>query len=345
MTLDHTEPRHRRPGLRGVSWSLALVFAVALFGAVVAAAKSTAVPQNTAPPTISGNAREGETLSASTGTWDNSPTKFAYQWQRCSSSGTGCADVTGAQDRSYTAASADVDHTLRVVVTASNADGQSTSESKTTDMISSKADPVNTAKPSVSGTAKVGEELTADPGSWTGGVKSFAFQWQRCLPGGTGCTDVSGATGKTYGVRAADVGKVLQVVVTASNSSGTTDATSGTTATVPSTATSPPIVRHGNRAPTIAFLSLRHVGRVGVYARFRVCDDSRKQVLVIQHDAKSRVLGYTRRFAVTPLSCRTASRHWVPAARFRTPGRLVVTLRAIDKSGASSRTVTRALRF
>jgi hypothetical protein len=35
----------------------------------------------------------------------------------------------------------------------------------------------------------------------------------------------------------------------------------------------------------------------------------------------------------------------VPAARFRTPGRLVITLRAVDKSGASSRTVSRALRF
>jgi hypothetical protein len=104
-------------------------------------------------------------------------------------------------------------------------------------------------------------------------------------------------------------------------------------------------VRHRNHAPTIAFLSLRHAGHVGVYARFRVCDDSRKRVLVIQHDAKARVLGYTRRFAVTPVTCRTASRHWVPAARFRTPGRLVITLRAVDKSGASSRTVSRALRF
>src|SRR5262249_44027882 len=125
MTIDRTEPRGRKPGLRGVSWSLALVFAVALFGAVVAAAKSTAVPQNTAPRPLRGNAREGEPLTADNGTWGNNPTKFAYQWQRCGSSGTGCADVTGAQDRSYTAASADVDHTLRVVVTASNADGQS----------------------------------------------------------------------------------------------------------------------------------------------------------------------------------------------------------------------------
>jgi hypothetical protein len=33
----------------------------------------------------------------------------------------------------------------------------------------------------------------------------------------------------------------------------------------------------------------------------------------------------------------------VPASRFRTKGRLVVTLRAVDKSGASSKFVSRSL--
>jgi hypothetical protein len=344
MTLERTEPRGRRTGLHGALGLLALVFAVALFGAGVAAARSTAVPQNTAQPTISGNAREGDTLTADNGSWSNSPTRYAYQWQRCTSSGAGCADVTGAQSTTYTVASADVDRTLRVEVTASDADGQSTATSKVTELVSSKADPVNTAKPTVSGTAKVGEELSADPGTWTGGVTSFAYQWQRCFAGGTGCTDVSGATGKTYGVRSADAGKVLQVVVTATNASGTTDAASATTATVRGESSPPPIVRHRNRPPTIVFLSLRHLGR-GVYARFRVCDDSRKTVLVIQHDAKAHVLGYTRRFSVVPLTCATASRHWVPAVRFRTRGRLVITLRAVDRSGASSRTVSRALSY
>jgi hypothetical protein len=340
-----TFQRHRQPGLRPlVSLAFAL-YAVALLVAAVASAKAAAVPQNTSAPTVSGNTREGETLTASTGTWNNSPTKFAYQWQRCSSTGTGCADVTGAQDKAYTATATDADHTLRVVVTASNVDGQSSATSKTTDLVSSKNGPVNTVKPSISGTAQVGEELTADTGTWTGGVRSYAYQWQRCSAAGSGCTDVSGANGKTYGVRTADVGKVLQVIVTATNASGSNDMASSATATVrPGSSPAPVVTPQRNHAPTISFLSLKRIGP-GVYARFRVCDDSLKRVTVLQRDAKAGKLAYTRKFAVTPVKCRTASRHWVPAARFRTPGRMIVTLKAIDKSGATSPTVSRALAF
>jgi hypothetical protein len=344
MTHEGARPIGRHALRTGVSF--AVLVAVALLVAVSASARTVAVPQNTAPPTISGTPNEGQTLTASNGTWDNSPTKFAYQWLRCTSAGTGCGDIAGAQDQKYNVAGADVDHTLRVVVTASNAEGQSSSTSKTTDLVSSKGDPVNTVRPSVTGTAEVGEELTASNGTWTGGVRSFSYQWQRCGSGASNCADVSGASGKTYGVRSADAGNTLRVIVTATNASGSTTATSDTTGTVSPTpgANPAPVTRHRNRPPTIAFLSLRHFER-GVYARFRVCDDSQKRVLVIQRDVKARALGYTRRFAVTPITCRTATRHWIPAARFRTPGRLVVTLRAVDKSGATSRTVSRGLRF
>jgi hypothetical protein len=55
------------------------------------------------------------------------------------------------------------------------------------------------------------------------------------------------------------------------------------------------------------------------------------------------VLAYVRKFTVVPNRCVVATRSWVPAPRFRTRGRFVVTLRAVDKSRASSRFATRSL--
>src|SRR5256885_735892 len=41
--------------------------------------------------------------------------------------------------------------------------------------------PVNTSLPTVTGTAQVGQTLTASPGSWSGTQPiSYAYQWRRC---------------------------------------------------------------------------------------------------------------------------------------------------------------------
>jgi hypothetical protein len=84
-----------------------------------------AVPANTAVPTISGVAQSGQMLTGSTGSWTNSPTSYAYKWQRCDSSGSNCAAISGAAASSYTAVTADVGSTLRLAVIATNAGGSS----------------------------------------------------------------------------------------------------------------------------------------------------------------------------------------------------------------------------
>ena len=81
-------------------------------------------PANTALPVISGTAQQGQTLTASNGSWTNSPTAFAYQWQDCDSAGASCTSISGATTSSYTLAAGDVGHTIRVGVVASNAGGQ-----------------------------------------------------------------------------------------------------------------------------------------------------------------------------------------------------------------------------
>jgi hypothetical protein len=75
--------------------------------------------------------------------------------------------------------------------------------------------PQNIALPSVSGTAAVGEPLTANPGRWTGNPASYAYRWQRCGGSGSPCAQISGATGRTYRVADADVGATLRVAVSA----------------------------------------------------------------------------------------------------------------------------------
>lgn len=305
---------------------------------ITAASALAAAPVNTSPPTVSGTPKVGEQLTVSDGTWSGTPTSFSYRWQRCSSS-TSCTNITDATAKTYTIRAADAGNTLRAVVTATNADGSSTANSNQTAVVAASGGPTNTLKPAILGDAFVGQTLTATNGRWTGSPTSFTYQWLQCDAAGGDCFNIAGATGKTYNVRFLDVYSTLRVDVTAHNANGTGTARSDSTDLVQPVQ---PVSTPGNKAPTISFLSLKRIG-VRVYARFRVCDDAPKGVSVIERDAKARTLAYVRKFSVVPNPCITATRSWAPAPRFRTKGRFVVTLRAVDKSGASSRFVSRSL--
>jgi hypothetical protein len=98
-------------------------------------------PQSTSPPTISGTAAEGQTLTASTGSWTNTPTSYAYRWRRCDAGGGACADVAGAQAAQYTPTGADVGATLRVRVTATNAGGSAFADSAPTAVVTAQSQP------------------------------------------------------------------------------------------------------------------------------------------------------------------------------------------------------------
>ncbi len=335
--------RRRLGRMRKMLLLLSSALAVAAVAVAGAQARTAAAPQSSSAPSITGKTQQGHTLTAHNGNWSNSPTGFTYQWQQCDSSGANCSSISGATSRNYTVASGDVDHTVKVVVTATNTDGSSSATSQATSLISSSSAPANTAAPTISGTAKVGEQLTASQGSWTGGATSFSYQWQRCDKNGSACVSVADATGKTYGVRSVDTGNTLRVVVTAQNLAGSTNATSSASSLVASNTTPTPVT-HRNHAPTIRFLSLRRVGE-RVYARFSLCDDAPKNVTVVETDHMAGRLGYTRRFSIAPQPCGTHARNWMLIQRFRHAGNFTATLRAVDKSGASSRTVSRTIRF
>jgi Calcineurin-like phosphoesterase len=97
-------------------------------------------PANITLPAISGTTKEGSVLSATQGTWTNSPTSYGYQWQDCSSNG--CTNIPNATSSAYTLQSSDVFHTVEVVVTARNTAGSASAVSRPTAVITHSGDPV-----------------------------------------------------------------------------------------------------------------------------------------------------------------------------------------------------------
>ena len=84
-------------------------------------------PTNTKRPSLSGTAQQGVTLKANIGTWSGTaPIRYDYTWQRCDAHGNSCSTfIAHAGVTSYTLTGADVGHTLRVEVTATNSHGSS----------------------------------------------------------------------------------------------------------------------------------------------------------------------------------------------------------------------------
>src|ERR1700733_791611 len=113
-------------------------------------------PANTAVPLVSGSAVLGQTLTTSNGSWSGSPTSYAYQWQDCNGSGGGCVSISGASSSSYALTSADVGHTIRAVVTATNDGGSNTASSAQTAVVTTPP-PANTGAPTISGSAVQGQ--------------------------------------------------------------------------------------------------------------------------------------------------------------------------------------------
>jgi RHS repeat-associated protein len=212
--------------------------------AAVAAANGAAtnMPVSTAPPLVTGMTRQGQLLSATTGSWSSTSTisGYTYQWSRCSAAGTSCTEIAGATAATYTLAAADVGTTLTVIVTATNADGAGDSNpSVPTAVVTAASAPQSTSAPVVTGNASVGQTLNASTGQWTSDlpITGYAYKWQRCSSGGSGCTDIAGATSTAYALVASDAGSTVRVAVTATSDAGSTTATSAVTGVI---AQSPP---------------------------------------------------------------------------------------------------------
>jgi hypothetical protein len=81
-------------------------------------------PVDTVLPSITGTLAAGNRVQGRAGTWTGVlPITYAYQWQRCpDGTAATCVDIPGATINNYRLTAADTH--VRLVVTATNADGQ-----------------------------------------------------------------------------------------------------------------------------------------------------------------------------------------------------------------------------
>ncbi|HEY5045648.1 MAG TPA: hypothetical protein VII53_07305, partial [Solirubrobacteraceae bacterium] len=190
-------------------------------------AVAAAAPLNTAPPAITGTAKDGQKLRASAGTWNGQkPTTYAYQWTRCDGFGNECQDIPSATRRVYKAASKDVGHALRVLVTASDATGSSSETSAPTNAIDAVA-PKRKGAAKITGVLEDGQTLTAVTGTWKGTPPlSFGYQWEACDTSAGDCSSIAGATGASYQIVSSQVAGRLRALITATGPGGSATVTS-----------------------------------------------------------------------------------------------------------------------
>jgi CHRD domain len=186
-------------------------------------------PANTKQPDPSGTVQEGHTITVNHGNWSGTaPITFTYQWQSCTATNSVCTDLAGKTGSSLLLGASQVGMLMRATIVAANAAGKTSAFSNVTAVVLAKASaPVNVTVPAISGTARVGQRISASTGTWTSATTStYTYQWSRCNADGTSCASVSGATGQTYGIGQVDLGNAIRVVVTAKNVTGSTGATS-----------------------------------------------------------------------------------------------------------------------
>ena len=180
---------------------------------IILLSSSGSDPVNSSPTgtiTITGNATQGETLTADTSAIadDDGLGSFSYQW---SADGT---PIDGATASTYVLTQAEVGK--NITVTASYIDGHGHGESLASASTSS-VDNINdapTGTVTITGNATQGETLTADISAIADddGLGSFSYQWS------ADGTPIDGATASTYLLTQAEVGK--DITVTASYTDG-----------------------------------------------------------------------------------------------------------------------------
>jgi hypothetical protein len=165
-------------------------------------------------PTISGTVKFGNTLTAVPGAAPSGATVQGYQWSSASTLTGAYTAIDGATSSTYALTPGDVTRFLRVTVTWQKSGNANTPKASASSVAVAAGTFATPPLPTISGTVKVGETLTANPGTWSPGAETYTYQWSRANTATGTYTAITGVTTATYTPQSADLGKFIKVTVT-----------------------------------------------------------------------------------------------------------------------------------
>ena len=231
----------------------------------------------TGAPTIGGNAQVGETLTAGISEIADEDglenAVFSYQW--VASNGTTDTNIAAATDSTYDLVAADEGKTIKVRVSfTDDAGNEETLTSTATNTVTYQielqiSNSPATGAPSVTGTAQVGDTLTADTSSISDddGLTKVSYQYQWIRNDGTSDAEIASAADSTYALADDDEGNTVKVRVSFTDDDGNDESlTSPETATVAARPNSP-------ATGTLAITGTAQVGRTLTADTSGIADD------------------------------------------------------------------------
>ncbi|MFE4835296.1 hypothetical protein ACFRAU_11530 [Arthrobacter sp. NPDC056691] len=165
--------------------------------AKASAVKIPLVKLGSAEPLVSGSARVGVTLQASTPGW-TAGTRFSYQWLRNGQ------PIQGATRSSYIVPAKDLNTFLQMRVTGTQTSYTTVTRTGAQHLINPGI--LTAPTPQITGILQAGRTLTAHAGAWTPGTQ-LRYQWYR------NNQPIRGATTATYRIAAADRRQAIKVQI------------------------------------------------------------------------------------------------------------------------------------
>ena len=249
----------------------------------------------TGTPTISGTAQVGQTLTADTTSIADTDglTNVSYQYQWLAAA----AEIDSATGNTYVLTSAELGKAVKVRVSfIDDAGNRETLTSAATAAVAAKPNSPATGAPTISGTAQVGETLTAD----TTGIGdsdgladvSYNYQWLADE------AEIASAIGKTYVLTSAELGKAIKARVSFADDAGNEETlTSEATAAVAAAPPPPPdnvrAVTQKSGAVELTWEAPDDATVTGYRIERRRADEDRRDNHTLVEDTGSSETGYT----------------------------------------------------